>query len=101
MKAGDSLTPELFARLLTEEYDKLQHASNRDVHDNSKKTTLPIAREIVETYVATPVKAPWYVDLLNINLGVADVATARARIARYMEAFAADGSRITGNIDFA
>ena len=49
----------------------------------------------------TPVKAPWYVDLLNINLGVADVATARARIARYMEAFAADGSRITENLDFA
>jgi len=94
-------TLELCRRLIAEEYDKLLHADNRDVHDDSKRTTLPIAREIVETYVATPVKAPWYVDLLNINLGVADVATARARIARYMEAFAADGSRITGNIDFA
>jgi malate synthase len=98
---GERFTLDLCRRLIAEEYDKLLHADNRDVHDDSKRTTLPIAREIVETYVATPVKAPWYVDLLNINLGVADVATARARIARYMEAFAADGSRITGNIDFA
>jgi malate synthase len=71
------------------------------VHDDSKGTTLPIAREIVETYVARPVKAPWYVDLLNLNLGVSDVVTARARIARYMETFAAAGTRITENLDFA
>ena len=51
VKAGDAFTPELFARLLGEEYDKLLKASNRDVHDDSKNTTLPIAREIVETYV--------------------------------------------------
>ena len=51
-KAGDPFTPALFARLLAEEYDKLRKASNRDVHDNSKDTTLPIAREIVETYVS-------------------------------------------------
>jgi malate synthase len=87
--------------LIAEEYDKLQRADARDVHDDSKGTTLPIAREIVETYVAAPVKAPWYVDLLNITLGLTDVATARARIARYMEAFAADGTRITQNLDFA
>ena len=29
-----------------------RRAGNRDVHDDSKETTLPIAREIVETYVA-------------------------------------------------
>jgi hypothetical protein len=29
-----------------------------DVHDNSKQTTLPIAREIVETYVGDAVKLP-------------------------------------------
>ena len=51
--------------------------------------------------MAEPVKAPWYVDLLNITLGVSDVGTARERIARYMEAFAADGTRITANLDFA
>src|SRR5919109_755500 len=61
-------TRELFERLLAEEYEKLLRASNRDVHDNSKTTTLPIAREIVETYVLEPVKLPWYIDLLNINL---------------------------------
>ena len=71
------------------------------MHDDSKGTTLPIAREIVETYVAQTTKTPWYVDLLNLVLGVRDVGTARERIARYVEAFAADGSRITGNLDFA
>ena len=43
VKAGDRFTPELCARLLAEEYEKLQNANNRDVHDVSKNTTLPIA----------------------------------------------------------
>ena len=67
MKAGDRFTPELFSRLLAEEYEKLRQAGNRDVHDDSKNTTLPIAREIVETYVTDDVKLPWYIDLLNIS----------------------------------
>src|SRR5581483_2687952 len=48
VRAGDQVSPELFQRLLAEEYEKLRRASNRDVHDASKTTTLPIAREIVE-----------------------------------------------------
>src|SRR5439155_18949698 len=59
-KAGDVVTAALFSRLLAEEYDKLRHAGNRDVHDDSKDTTLPIARAIVETYVLDPLKLPWY-----------------------------------------
>jgi malate synthase len=98
---GEAFTLALCRRLIAEEYEKLQRADTRDVHDDSKGTTLPIAREIVETYVAAPVKAPWYVDLLNITLGLSDAGTARARIARYMEAFAVDGTRITQNLDFA
>src|SRR5215467_9550088 len=39
--AGDRFDRALFARLLDEEYAKLQRAGNRDVHDDSKKTTLP------------------------------------------------------------
>jgi malate synthase len=97
----EPFTLDLCRRLIAEEYEKLQRADNRDVHDDSKSTTLPIAREIVETYVAQRVKFPWYVDLLNINLGVQDVETARTRIARYTEAFAADGTRVTDNLDFA
>ena len=97
---GDAFTLDLCRRLITEEFGKLLRARNRDVHDDSKATTLPVAREIVETYVAQPVKAPWYVDLLNLNLGVQDVPTARARITRYMERFAAEGARITENLDF-
>ena len=34
VKTGDLLTPELFARLLAEEYQKLLAAGNRDVHDD-------------------------------------------------------------------
>jgi malate synthase len=100
VKKGDALTPDLFARLLTEEYDKLQHASNRDVYDSSKKTTLPIAREIVKTYVLDPTKLPWYIDLLNITLDNHDLSEAKRRIERLVAAFAKDGTRITQNLDF-
>ena len=99
-KAGDVFSPELFQRLLREEYSKLQNAGNRDVHDNSKKTTLPIAREIADTYVTDPMKLPWYIDLLNITLGVQDLAEAKRRIVLLRDAFKADGRRITENLDF-
>ena len=97
---GRRILMPLFARLLEEEYVKLRHAGNRDVHDDSKDTTLPIARAIVEAYVTTPVKAPWYIDLLNLNLDNHDLARARERIARYQEAFRRDGTRVTENLDF-
>jgi malate synthase len=98
--AGDRFTPELFDRLLREEYDKLLAASNRDVHDDSKQTTLPIAREIVRAYVTEPTKAPWYIDLLNINLNNHDAAEARRRIEAYLTACRKDGTRMTQNLDF-
>lgn len=99
--AGDVFTRELFDRLLAEEYDKLLAAKDKDVWDHSKETTLPIAREIVSTYVSSDVKVPWYIDLLNINLDNHDLETAKQRIALYMEAFMRDGSRITENLDTA
>src|SRR4051794_20113223 len=101
VKADDQFTRDLFVRLLAEEYEKLRTATNRDVHDVSKDTTLPIAREIVETYVTSDVKLPWYIDLLNINLDNHDLAEARRRIALLTETFRRDGTRVTGNIDFA
>ncbi len=100
VRAGDPLTPELFGRLLAEEHAKLRAASNRDVHDDSKDTTLPIAREIVDRYVRSDIKAPWYIDLLNLNLDNHDLERARARIEAYMSAFGRDGTRITENLDF-
>jgi malate synthase len=101
IKAGDRFTIDLLGRLLDEEYGKLQRASNRDVHDVSKTTTLPIAREIVATYVTSPVKLPWYIDLLNINLNNHDLAEARRRIALLTDGFRKDGTRITENLDFS
>jgi malate synthase len=101
VKAGDRFTVQLFAQLLAEEYEKLRKASNRDVHDVSKNTTLPIAREIVETYVMDEVKLPWYIDLLNINLDNHNLDEARKRIRLLTEAFRKDGTRITENLDFA
>jgi malate synthase len=100
-RAGDRFTAALFARLLDEEYDKLRRAGNRDVHDDSKTTTLPIAREIVDAYVADPMKLPWYIDLLNVNLEVEDLDTARGRIRRLADTFRRDGTRVTENLDFA
>ncbi len=99
-RAGASFDGPLFARLLDEEYEKLKRAGNRDVHDDSKETTLPIARAIVQAYVEESVKAPWYVDLLNLNLNNHDLARARERIADYFAAFRRDGTRITRNLDF-
>jgi malate synthase len=100
VKAGDTFTRELFEQLLEQEYDKLLRAGNRDVHDVSKRTTLPVAREIVQTYVMDPVKLPWYIDLLNINLNNTDLGEARRRIRMLADAFRETGTRITENPDF-
>jgi malate synthase len=99
-RAGDQFDAALFTRLLDEEYAKLLAARDRDVHDDSKRTTLPIAREIVATYITNPVKLPWYIDLLNLNLNNHDLAVATSRIRTYIEAFERDGTRITENLDF-
>jgi malate synthase len=101
VKTNDPFTPDLFAQLLAEEYEKLQRASNRDVHDVSKLTTLPIAREIVQTYLADELKLPWYIDLLNINLDNFDLSEARRRIRLLVDTFQSGAARITENLDFA
>ncbi len=100
VKDGDTFTRELCDRLLAEEYAKLLTASGRDVHDNSKTTTLPIAREIVEAYLRGETKLPWYIDLLNITLGNHDLNEAKRRIKLLADAFSANGTRITANLDF-
>ncbi len=100
VKAGDVFTAELFEKLLEQEYQKLRNARDKDVFDISKDTTLPIAKEIVRTYVLEETKIPWYIDLLNINLNNEDLEKAKERIGMYIEAFKKDGSRITENLDF-
>lgn len=100
LKSGDTFSIDVFEQLLREEYEKLLQAKDKDVHDDSKNTTLPIAREIVKTYVLDTVKIPWYIDLLNMNLNNHDLQTAKERIRQYMDAFKKDGTRITENLDF-
>ncbi|MEX2640704.1 MAG: hypothetical protein WD266_08440 [Balneolales bacterium] len=100
VKKGDVFGRDLLERLLDEEYQKLLKASGRDVFDASKTTTLPISREIALTYTLSEMKAPWFIDLLNINLNNGDLDLARQRIGRYMEALKNDGTRITENPDF-
>ena len=76
--------------------------SNRDVHDDSKTTTLPIAREIVETYVADRdqgalVHRSAEHQPQQPRSGRGSASGSRA----YMNAFTKDGTRITENLDTA
>jgi malate synthase len=100
VKSGDVFSVALFEKLLVEEYDKLLQADNRDVHDDSKTTTLPISREIVRVYTLSETKLPWFIDLLNINLNNLELEEAKNRIKKYVEAFEKDGTRVTENLDF-
>jgi malate synthase len=99
-KAGNTFSEELYRRLMEEEYGKLLQAGNKDVHEDSKTTTLPIAREIADTYVLSEVKPPWFIDLLNINLNNYDLEEAKRRIRLYMDTYSRKGERITENLDF-
>ncbi len=100
VRAGDTFDSTLFNKLLKEEYQKLMDARNKDVHEDSKSTTLPISREIAETYVLDPIKAPWFIDLLNISLNTGDLKVASSRIHRFMDEFGKNGTRVTENLDF-
>lgn len=100
-KMGDRFSMTLFNRLLHEEYEKLLTASNKDVFDSSKTTTLPIAREIAIVYIESKRKLPWFIDLLNINLNNYQLDEAKRRIALYVETFATSGRRVTENLDFS
>lgn len=99
-KAGDIFSNSLFKTLLEEEYAKLLGAANKDVYDLSKKTTLPISKEIVTAYMQHQTKLPWFIDLLNINLNNTDLRIAKERIALYVNTLEDRGVRITENLDF-
>ncbi|HEX6224973.1 MAG TPA: malate synthase [Chryseolinea sp.] len=100
VQQGDVFDKALFSRLLGEEFEKLLQAKHSDVHDGSKKTTLPISRAIAHAYVMDDVKAPWFIDLLNINLNVRDLDEAKNRIQLFMQKLKNEGLRITSNLDF-
>ena len=86
-------------RLLNEEYEKLLTAADKDVYDASKKTTLPIAKAIVSSCVTAEQKAPWYIDLLNLNLNNTSLYTAEERINLYFSQLKSSNQRITRNLD--
>ena len=97
---GTVFSFDLFQQLLEEEYDKLLKANSKDVHDSSKHTTLPIAREIANVYVSEKQKIPWFIDLLNINLNNENLDTAKKRISQYLEVLKEKNDRVTENLDF-
>ena len=99
LEAGDSFSELVFTLLLDEEYEKLLQADNKDVFDESKNTTLPIARMIVERFVLSEIKAPWYIDLLNLNLNNTDFETAKERVNMYYTELKTTGTRFTANPD--
>jgi malate synthase len=101
VQAGDPFTLEVFDKLMRAEYEKLQRAGDKNVHEDSKHTALPIARAVVARYVLHPVKAPWAIDLLNLNLNNNDLGLAGERIEAYLTAFGRDGARLTGNPDLS
>lgn len=101
VKAGDVFSEAIFMKLLAEEYSKLLMATNKDVYEESKRTTLPISKEIVTVYVLHKNKLPWFIDLLNINLNNTDLDLAKKRINLYVDTFVARERRITENLDFS
>jgi len=100
IKAGDIFSKSLYKKLIEQEYKKLLAADSKDVYDSSKTTTLPIAPEIANVYILSDVKAPWFIDLLNINLNNVDLEIARKRTKLYMDTFTKQVRRITENLDF-
>ena len=99
LNKGAVFTGSIFEKLLEEEYEKLLQAKNKDVHENSKESTLPISRFIVSRYVSDKIKAPWFIDLLNLNLNNASLPLAKERVEEYYNELKLTGHRITGNQD--
>ena len=99
-RANDSRR-ELFARLLAEEYAKLQQAGNRDVHDVSKDDDAadrPGDRRDLRHGATSNCRGTSTCS--TSTLGNHDIAEAKRRIRLLSDAFRKDGTRITENLDF-
>jgi len=59
-----------------------------------------MSREIAFEYVLDEMKAPWFIDLLNINLNNTTLDVAKKRISLFMDRFKKEGIRITENLDY-
>ena len=73
VQPGDLFTRVLFTERLLAGNTRSCWAQNRDVHDDSKTTTLPVASGDRRELRARSGEAPWYIDLLNATLGVHDL----------------------------
>jgi hypothetical protein len=96
---ADKLGPELFARLLAEEYAKLRAVSNRDVHDDSKNTTLPVGRDRRELRRRSFSRRRGKSICSTSTSTTKTWREARQRIGQYMDAFGRDRTRITQSVD--
>ena len=50
--------------------------------------------------MTTDVKAPWYIDVLNLTLDNHDRAECARRVAQYLDEFRTTGTRVTRNPEF-
>lgn len=85
VKRGDLIDARLVNRIIETEFDLLQKADPRNVHEKSKYTTLPVVRMIIHRYLESERKIPWYIDLLNLCLHVTEPEAAEKRLDLYLK----------------
>jgi malate synthase len=104
VRGATCFTRDLFDRLLEEEYAKLLAARDRDVHDDSKTTTLPIARAIVEAYVRQPTSSRPGTSTCSTSTSTTTTSETRASgsraSSRPSSATERRITRLTDNLDF-
>jgi malate synthase len=95
---GQKITSDIVAQLIKKQYQKLLDESNpKNVHPETKTTTLPIAKFIVERYVFNEKKAPWLMYVMNYGLGKPEYEQVIVRINDFFEKYNQTGQPLTHN----
>lgn len=84
VQRGDAVDASLVRSIIDQEFERLQQADPKDVHQESKSSTLPVVRKIMLRYLESERKVPWYIDLLNICLHVEDPVKADKLLDLYL-----------------
>ena len=71
------------------------------ITDRASELVGATRQAIADVYVLGDRKLPWYIDLLNINLGVRTLAEAKRRIQLLVDTFRTQNARVTHNLDFS